>query len=222
MFEGRRVFDTEEIIVATDTLPFEDYITCRKYHLVSSVFWNDGWFAHVVAFCRAHGISNADWWKSMLPALEEGGPEVRAFLDQFVGETKGELFPTREACIDFYAQDENFEKLGRGDIGDNLMYRYRAIASFFIWDAVCDAAMKASRQLLEDRGIAATIPDFARFWDDFSAFIRLSHATGRTEEDILAPPRPCCTTTSLPGSRRANGPTRPPSASMNRNCSPSL
>ncbi|MBW6396970.1 cobalamin-dependent protein [Roseomonas sp. HJA6] len=187
VFEDRKVFDVEEIIVATDTLPFEDYITCRKYHLISSVFWNDGWFAHVVAFCRAHGITNAEWWKAMLPALEEGDETVRGFLDAFVGETKGELFPTRDACIDFYAQEENFQKLGRGDIGDNLMYRYRAIASFFIWDAVCDAAMKASRALLDAKGVPATIPDFDRFWADFHSFIRLIHATGLTEEEILAP-----------------------------------
>ena len=186
-FEGQRVFDTEEIVIATDTLPFDDYITSRKYHLISSVFWNDGWFGHVVAFCRAHGIKNSEWWLAMLPAIEEGGAEVRAFLDQFVGETKGELFASREECIAFYGLDANYAKLGRGEIGDNLMYRYRAIASFYIWDAICDAAMRATRALLEARGVAAGIPDFDRFWQDFTAYVRLSHATGDTEAKILAP-----------------------------------
>ncbi len=187
IYDDRKVIDVEEIIVATDTLPFEDYITSRKYHLVSSVFWNDGWFSHVVNFCRAHGIKNSDWWKAMLPALEEGGPEVREFLDSFVGETKGELFPDRESCVAFYSRDDNYEKLGRGELGDNLMYRYRAIASFFIWDAVCDAAMGASRRLLEERGVPDTIPNFDAFWRDFTTFVRLSHATGRTEAEILSP-----------------------------------
>jgi radical SAM superfamily enzyme YgiQ (UPF0313 family) len=187
VFEDKKVFDVEEIIVATDTLPFADYITCRKYHLVSSVFWNDGWFAHVVALCRAFGISNSEWWKAMLPALEQGDETVRGFLDAFVGETKGELFPTRESCIAFYARDDNFAALGRGDIGDNLMYRYRAIASFFIWEAVCDAALAASRRLLEERGAAQAIAAFDLFWADFATFVRLSHATGRSVEEILAP-----------------------------------
>ena len=187
VYEGQRVFDTEEIIIATDTLPFEDYITSRKYHLISSVFWNDGWFSHVVAFCRALGIKNSDWWLAMLPALEDGGPEVRGLLDQFVGETKAELFDSKEECIAFYARDENYEKLGRGEIGDNLMYRYRAIASFFIWNAICSSAMSATRALLESRGLTAEIPDFDRFWQDFTTFVRLSHATGDTEAKILAP-----------------------------------
>ncbi len=187
IFEDRKVFDVEEIIVATDTLPFDDYITCRKWHLVSSVFWNDGWFHHLVHHARAHGITNSEWWSQMLPAMEDGGTVMRGFLDQFVGETKGELFPTREDCVAFYSRPENFAALERGEIGDNLMYRYRAIASFQVWNAVCDTAMNASRELLESRGLTKGNPDFDRFWTDFHTYVRLQHATGQTETEILAP-----------------------------------
>ena len=186
IFNGRKVMDTEEIIVATDTLSSEDYLTCRKWHLVNSVFWNDGWFKHVVAFVRAFGISNSDWWERMLPAVEKGDPVIRAFLDDFVKETLGELFPTREACVEFYSREENFKALERGDIGDNLMYRYRAIASFFIWDAVCAAAMQATKELLEERGVASLIPDFDLFIADFHTYIHALHATGRDVDGILA------------------------------------
>ena len=186
VFENQRVFDTEEIIVATDTLPFEDYITCRKWHLVNSVFWNDSWFEPAVRYVRSFGITNSDWWERMLPAMENGGPAVRAFLDRFVAETTGELFPSREACVAFYAQDENFAALERGDIGDNLMYRYRAIASFHIWDAICETAMEATRTLLEERGVAAATPSFSEFWRDFQTYVRLIHATGSTEAEILS------------------------------------
>ena len=66
------------------------------------------------------------------------------------------------------------------------MYRYRAIASFFIWDDICTCAMQATRQLLVDRGVAATIPGFEQFWADFSAYLRHLHASGSTRETILA------------------------------------
>jgi radical SAM superfamily enzyme YgiQ (UPF0313 family) len=188
--EGGKVFDVEEIIVATDTLPFEDYVTCRKWHLVSSVFWNDGWFEAVVRFARAHGIANSEWWSRMLPAMENGRPSMREFLDGFVAETVGELFPTPEACIEFYSRDDNFAKLERGDIGDNLMYRYRAIASFHLWEDVCATAMQATRELLEERGIAQTIGYFEEFWSDFHTYVRLLHATGRSIEEILSSAHP--------------------------------
>lgn len=185
VYEGEKVFDVEEIIVATDTLPYEDYITCRKWHLVSSVFWNDGWFESVVKFVKHHGVANSEWWTAMLPALEQGSPAAREFLASFVDETNNELFPTREACIEYYARDENFAKLQQGQIGDNLMYRYRAIASFHIWDDICDAAMNATRKLLEERGIAKKIPDFQKFWSDFHLYTRLKHAHGREKAQIL-------------------------------------
>jgi radical SAM superfamily enzyme YgiQ (UPF0313 family) len=185
VYDGEKVFDVEEIIVATDTLPFEDYITCRKWHLTSSVFWNDGWFEDVVRFCRAHGLKNAEWWGAMLPAMENGSPAVREFLQSFVGETEGELFPTREACQEFYSREENFQKLRNGEIGDNLMYRYRAIASFHLWDEICTTAMEATRSLLKDRGIASVVEDFDEFWDDFTTYVRLRHASGATHEEIL-------------------------------------
>jgi radical SAM superfamily enzyme YgiQ (UPF0313 family) len=184
--DGRKIFDVEEIIVATDSLPFEDYVTCRKWHLVSSVFWNDGWFDPVVRMVRACGIANSEWWSRMLPAMENGEPVIRAFLDSFVGETLGELFLTPEACIDFYSDDQNFAKLERGEIGDNLMYRYRAIASFHLWDVVCATAMAASRQLLEKHGVDHKIQNFDQFWNEFATYVRLTHASGRTTDEILS------------------------------------
>ena len=188
VLDGVKVLDAEEIIVATDTLPFDDYVTCRKWHLVSSVFWNDGWFEDVVRFCRARGIKNSAWWDAMLPAMENGSPAVRAFLDDFVGETKGELFKTREECEAFYAEDENFERLKRGEIGDNLMYRYRAIASYFLWPEICACAMAASKALLLARGVDKEIADFDLFWADFSAYVLHKHASGATRDELLGQP----------------------------------
>ena len=187
IYGEKKVFDMEEIIVATDTLPYDDYITCRKWHLVSSVFWNDGWFEDVVRYTRALGVKNSDWWSAMLPAMENGSAAVQGFLADFVGETNGELFLTREACIEFYERDENFERLQRGEIGDNLMYRYRAIASFFLWDEICHCTMQATRQLLKERGLADNIAHFDSFWDDFTTYTLHKHASGSESSQLLEP-----------------------------------
>lgn len=189
VYSEEKVFDVEEIIVATDTLPFDDYLTARKWHLTSSVFWNDSWFEDVVRFARANGVKNSEWWSRMLPAMQNGSPEIRHFLDDFVRETKGELFERREDCVKFYSDDENFRKLQSGEIGDNLMYRYRAIASFHLWDHVCDTAMAATRQLLVERGVPEKIAHFDQFWDDFTTYTRLQHASGREVEEIVSDAR---------------------------------
>ena len=189
VYGEEKVFDIEEIIIATDTLPFDDYLTARKYHVVSSVFWNDSWFDAVVRFAKSRGIKSSEWWEAMLPAMESGGPAVRKFLDDFVAETTNELFPSREACIEFYSREENFRRLRNGEVGDNLMYKYRAIASFHLWREICQVAMDETRRLLEQRGLTAPIPEFDGFWSDFHRYVEGRHACGQTAEEILQPVR---------------------------------
>ena len=77
-------------------------MTARKYHLVSSVFWNDSWFELPLRLAKHFGIKPSKWWASMLPATENGPQSVRNFLDSFVNETKNELFQTRESCMEYY------------------------------------------------------------------------------------------------------------------------
>ena len=156
---------------------------------MSSVFWNDSWFEDAVAFAQMFGVKRSEWFEAMLPAMKGARGPVREFLDSFVRETIGELFPTREACFEFYNTDENFQRLLSGEIGDNLMYKYRAIASFRIWPHICATAMEATRHLLTECGATSRIPDFDTFWDDFCSYMRAKHADGTSEEDILNPVR---------------------------------
>jgi radical SAM superfamily enzyme YgiQ (UPF0313 family) len=181
------VLDVEEIITATDTLPFDDYVKARKYHLNSSVFWNDSWFKDVVEFCESFGIKKSQWWQAMLDATENSTGPVKGFLDQFVHETVHELFPSREECIEYYRKPGNFERLQRGEIGDNLMYKYRALASFQLWPQICALAMDTSKQLLEQAEVRDRIADFDEFWHDFHRFEELKHAHGMNAEEVVRP-----------------------------------
>jgi hypothetical protein len=187
VYGGERVLDIEEIVVSTDTMSFDDYIEARKYHLVSSVFWNDSWFDDAVAFAQKFGINRSEWFHATLSALENTAGPVRDFLDRFVSETKGELFLTDEECRNFYTQEANFVRLLNGDIGDNLMYKYRAIASFHIWPHISAVAMKATRRLVEERGAADSMIHFDEFWADFEHYVQAKHADGHTQREILSP-----------------------------------
>lgn len=108
-----------------------------------------------------------------------------------MAETRGELFDTREECAAFYSREENFARLSEGEIGDNLMYKYRAKASFFAWPEVCAGAMEATRAMLERRGLTAEIEGFDRFWADLHRFVEAQHASGASSAEITAPVEAC-------------------------------
>jgi radical SAM superfamily enzyme YgiQ (UPF0313 family) len=187
VYGGEKVFDVDEAIVATSTLPFEDYITARKHHLMSSIFWNDSWFKHAVDYAAQFGVKRSEWLRAMLPAVEKETGALKKMLDDFVHETQHELFPTRDACVEHYSKPGNFERLENGEIGDNLMYKYRAKASFHLWPEVCRLAMDVTRQLLEQRGVASQVQCFDAFWADFHKYVELKHAHGEHTEQILNP-----------------------------------
>lgn len=187
VYGGERAFDIEEVVVGTSTMSFDDYLQTRNYHLMSSVFWNDSWFEDAVVFAQKFGVKRSQWFDAMLPAMESGPEPVRRFLESFVTETTNELFPTREACVEFYSREENFKRLTEGEIGDNLMYRYRALASFHLWPEICKVAMDATRKLLVGRGAGTKIAGFKEFWPDSALYEQCKHAHGRTVEEVLSP-----------------------------------
>jgi hypothetical protein len=180
IYGGTKVLDAEEVVVATDTLTFDDYLYARKYALAISVFWNDSWFEDLVQFAERNGVKRSEWIDAIVGAMDAPGA-VGTFTDNFIRETTNELFPSREACVDFYSQDDNFARLLDGDIGDNLMYKYRAIASFHLWPDVCRAAAEVTRRLVTGRGV--NLPD--DFWQSLCTYVELQHAHGHTADEIL-------------------------------------
>ena len=187
IYGGEKVFDVEEIAVATETLPFEDYLQARKLALASVSFWHDDYFEDVLRFVESLGVKRSAWLDAILAEMENDKGAVRRFLDDFVAETTNELFPSREACVEFYSKEENFQRLLRGEIGDNLMHKYHAIASFHIWPDICRCAMDASRKLLIAHAATDEIPDFEEFWTNLHRFIHLRHAHGHKAAAILEP-----------------------------------
>lgn len=186
IYGGEKCFDVEEIVCATDTLSFDDYLKARRVALASAAFWHDSCFDKVIAFAGTFGVRRSQWLEAIVEEIDNDQGEIREFRENFVTETINELFSSREECIEYYSREDNFAKLQSGDVGDNLMHKYRAIASFHIWPAISACAMRATRRLLEARGLHLQIPDFEVFWEDFERFIALGHAHGRTTGEILS------------------------------------
>jgi hypothetical protein len=187
IYGGEKVFDVEEIVVATDTLSFDDYVEARKYAVVSAVFWKNNHLDLVLDFGASLGIPRSQWLERCLKLLEQSTGEVRFLLDNFVRETRSELFESREACIEFYSRDENFQKLLNGEIGENLVNKHAAMAAFPLWSAVCDLGMEVSRQLFVEKGLDKQIDHFGEFWNDLGSFIRHQHSGAATTEEVLEP-----------------------------------
>ena len=186
-YGGEPVLDFDEVVVATDAMTFDDYLTARKYALGFSVFWHNGWFQNAVDFAVKLGLKPSALLDTMVAGLDRAEGEAGAFMRRFIEETRAELFPDRQAAVDFYSNAEHLRRLKHGEIGNNLLYKYRAIASFLAWPAICEVGMSAIRDLLVESGKSAQVPTFEEFWATLTQYTSAQHAHGATPDTVAAP-----------------------------------
>ena len=188
-YGGEKVFDIEEIVVATDTLPFEDYLRARVYALGCAAFWHDNNFEDLLRCAEQQGVKRSEWLDRLIADLETSQNSLRGYVDNFIGETKGELFETPEACVEFYSKPDNFRKLMNSDIGDNLVRKYQAIGSLFVWEDLCDLVLESTKMLIIEKRGGICPAGFDELWANFRTYMKNKHAHGHTEAEILAESR---------------------------------
>ena len=62
--------------------------------------------------------------------LDEAPQAFRQVIDDFVIESKEELFPTREACLEWARK--HYDELVDGSLGGNLLSKYSMLGRFFV------------------------------------------------------------------------------------------
>jgi radical SAM superfamily enzyme YgiQ (UPF0313 family) len=184
-YAGEKVFEIEEIICETETLPFQDYLKARLMALACVAFWGHNRFDDVISFAQHFGMKRSQWLDMSVETMNQAGGELRKFCDDFLADTANELFPTREACEDFYSSGENFERLKRGEIGGNLLFTCRANSMFALWPVICDAGMNALRKFIESSPGGSGLKDFREFWSNLTRWMKLRYVHGTSSRELL-------------------------------------
>ena len=126
-YRGKRVFDVEEVCVESDTMPFKAYCRSRRFSFIISLFSNK-----VFDPLRRHILEMGQSYYDFLTVIhryledESGATPLHDVYRSFSFESEAELFQSREALVSFFDDAENYQKLLDGDLGDNLLRKYRA------------------------------------------------------------------------------------------------
>jgi radical SAM superfamily enzyme YgiQ (UPF0313 family) len=126
--DGHNVVEYEEIVVSTKTLPFEDYVFCRKLALFCAIYNNPG-FAPIFKLFMECNISPVSLLVSIIEYLDELAKsgslrkEVH-LLNRFEEQTRDENMDSIEDLNEFFGHDENFEGLITETYGRNLIQAF--------------------------------------------------------------------------------------------------
>ena len=71
-------------------------------------------------------IEQASLLKILYDNIKSSSSKIQKIMSEFLEETEGELWDTEEELLSHYKIKENYEKLKRGEVGGNLIYKYKS------------------------------------------------------------------------------------------------
>lgn len=152
-YDGQRVFDIEETGIANKDMSFEDYLWIRRLSLMIEVLHNSRPFNELFKYVTSFGVSEFDFIMRVNEELDKDRAprEVREVVGGFLDETRGELWETEEALVAHYRKDENYARLLRGEVGGNVIYKYKAKSLAFCNEAWTDFLSSVCKEIVRER-----------------------------------------------------------------------
>jgi radical SAM superfamily enzyme YgiQ (UPF0313 family) len=123
-YKESKCFEIEEVCVATSTMSFEDYLDCRGFAWISSLLFTEQFDLirlHLKEFKINFFVYLSEFWE----LVKSGQTELSAIYNDYIEETKNELFDSFEAINKYYKNQENYDRLLAGTVGDNLVRKYK-------------------------------------------------------------------------------------------------
>ncbi|MDH3255292.1 MAG: cobalamin-dependent protein [Acidobacteriota bacterium] len=128
-YSGDKILETEEIVVATPTFTFDDYLDVRVFHLLMTIFYYEGNFEEGFKLAEQMGVKPFDLIMALHQNLDLAPEPFKKTIDDFIRESHEELFETEEECVAW--GQEHFAELLSGQVGGNLLSKYSMLGRFF-------------------------------------------------------------------------------------------
>ena len=131
---GKNVIETEEVIVGSNTLTFEEYIELRL--LSFSIFVTNIGIIYdsLLKFLRQNDIEIFDLFFQMVKQIDSAPPIVQKTFESFKNDTVNELWDSPEDIQTHYQEQAEYEKLLSGEAARNVMQYHNALVRYSCMD----------------------------------------------------------------------------------------
>ncbi|MEK9627544.1 MAG: radical SAM protein [Nitrospinota bacterium] len=130
-YDGKKIFDFEEVGIQTKDMSFDDYLNLRGFALMIESLINGRAFEEFFIYAENLGVGRTEFLRRIYDNIKSAPNSVQRNLENFLGETKGELWNSEKELVEFYQQEKNYHLLKSGKVGGNLIYKYKALNVVF-------------------------------------------------------------------------------------------
>ena len=126
-YGNSKCFEIEKICVSTNTMSEKDYLNCRNYSFIVRLLSSQV-FSPIYKMLTKLNISWYDFSIKVSETIikDDFNGKLKDLFNDFCRESQDELFNSKDELIKFYSENENYEKLKKGLIGENLLAKYSA------------------------------------------------------------------------------------------------
>jgi radical SAM superfamily enzyme YgiQ (UPF0313 family) len=125
-YADTKIFDFEEVCIENKDMSFDDYVYLRGFALLVEALLNGRPFEEFFLYAGTLGESRTCFLRRIYDNLESAPEKVQAVMRDFLKETRSELWDSENDLVAHYRQTENYERLVRGEVGGNLIYKYKS------------------------------------------------------------------------------------------------
>lgn len=130
--------EIEEVCIATNTFSFADYVEACRFRFFVSTFYDNGAFFGLTKLLRILGLSVYDWLQDLARYRYQG--PVAGLLRDLMAELEQELWTDKAALKEHLGDRQTLQRYIDGELGSNLLFKYRALAFLHHVDIFCSAA----------------------------------------------------------------------------------
>ena len=131
---GKNIIETEEVIVGSDTLTFEEYIELRSLSFNIFVTNIGIIYDSFLKFLRQNNIEVFDLFFQMVKQIDSAPPLVQKIFDSVKNDMVDELWDSPGDIQAHYQEQKEYEKLLSGEAARNIMQYHNALVRYSCMD----------------------------------------------------------------------------------------
>ncbi len=124
---GKIVMETEEVVIGTEQMTFDEYVKLRLFNFLLRVTSTDKVYAPLKKFLKEYDIKLFDLVEKMSKNLNNAPDSVKDICTAYRRSTIDELWDSSEELIANYQKESEYQKLLDGKAGINVLYHYQAL-----------------------------------------------------------------------------------------------
>ena len=148
---GKIVIEPEEVVVASNTLTFDEYVDLRL--LSFSIFVTNRGIVYdsLLKLLKELNIDYFELFHRTVINLQTAPKKVQKIFNDYKNDTVDELWDSEEEIIEHYQNEDNYNKLLNQEAGINVMHHHHAITTSFYMEDWTEYLLNIAYDLIKEK-----------------------------------------------------------------------